>query len=323
MTRPHVFLSYVSKDIDVMWRVYTDLQAEGLTVWIDQTNLEPGTLAWDRAIEDAIVQASYFVVLLSPSARRAEWVREELHYAKTLEKRIFPLLVAGDAQTSIPFGFSTAQYTDIRGENYENGMQKLVETLCKYLGIESRSALKERQRRARKQADQIARQRHDIEEAKTQAQAYAHQRQLVHDQIEQNIQQEQALKDRMEWIVRQRQELQEDYRLVCRQEKQANELLINLTNNLRQMETDVLDDETQPQQAFGYRENLEDHDWNSELPGFAELSQEDETVSTAEWRQVPPAPTSLPEEPPMLLGGFPELPAPETDQGSKPRKRRF
>ena len=312
MTRYHIFLSYISKDSDTMWRIFNDLRAEGLTVWIDQTNLEPGTLAWDRAIEEAIVNSDCLVVVLSPGARKSEWVREELHYAKTLGKRIFPLLASGEAQDAIPFGFSTAQWTDIRDDvRYHEGVHKLIDTICKNIGIESRTARLERVERERQRNAEREKKRRTLEDLRLQVQALAHQRQLLQDKITSVQQEEHDLRLQLDFIIMRRQKLLEDQRILCKKEEQAQEQLLMLTEQLRHMQTDQLsqDDWTQPIDGTQWNDIHDQRDWTSELPEFAELSYGDDET-TVMWNAIPDMPDSLPEQPQLPSGQYPQLPAP-------------
>ncbi len=108
-----VFLSYSRKDLDAMRVVRDSLRESGLSVWTDE-GLEPGTPNWKNAISEAVGQAQAFVVLLSPYARESVWVNNETSYARTFDKRIFPVLVAGDSKSAVPIDLINAQWLDGR-----------------------------------------------------------------------------------------------------------------------------------------------------------------------------------------------------------------
>jgi hypothetical protein len=60
----HVFISYVKenqKDVD---RLCSDLIKHGIKVWLDRSEIEPGTL-WKDAIRNAIKNGSYFIACFS------------------------------------------------------------------------------------------------------------------------------------------------------------------------------------------------------------------------------------------------------------------
>jgi hypothetical protein len=124
--RHDVFLSYSRRNAEVMRRVRADLRAAGLNVWTDD-NLQPGTPSWKIAIETAIQQSRSVVVLMSPDAKKSEWVERELNAAKTLNVPIFPILVKGESKTAVPFMLNGYQFVDIRKEEgYRAAMLKLT-----------------------------------------------------------------------------------------------------------------------------------------------------------------------------------------------------
>jgi hypothetical protein len=121
-----VFLSYSRRNAEVMRRVRADLRAAGLNVWTDD-NLQPGTPSWKVAIETAIQQSRSVVVIMSPDAKKSEWVERELNAAKTLSVPIFPILAKGDSKTAVPFMLNGYQFVDIRKEDgYRAAMLKLT-----------------------------------------------------------------------------------------------------------------------------------------------------------------------------------------------------
>ncbi|MEM9953985.1 MAG: toll/interleukin-1 receptor domain-containing protein [Chloroflexota bacterium] len=120
----HIFLSYSRKNLNTMQRVRDDLRATGLRVWTDE-GIEPGSISWKEAIEQAIREAGMIVVLLSPSANDSRWVQREIDYAETLNKPIVPLLIKGSEQEAIPFALAGSQFIDVR-TNYETRFDNLL-----------------------------------------------------------------------------------------------------------------------------------------------------------------------------------------------------
>lgn len=108
-----VFLSYSRQNLDDMRTVEAGLRDAGLSVWTDE-GLEAGTPSWTAAIEEAVGQAQVMVVLLSPAAKGSVWVENEVALAQTLGKRIFPILVDGDARNAVPFRLIGVQWVDGR-----------------------------------------------------------------------------------------------------------------------------------------------------------------------------------------------------------------
>lgn len=123
----HIFLSHSKQDLPIVYRIYTDLRAKGLRVWIDESGLPPGTPSWRHSIATAIRESNCMVVLLSPSALQSTWVSEEIEYAECHEKPVIPVLIKGSERESIPFGYLGTQRIDLRNtRNYAAGLQALV-----------------------------------------------------------------------------------------------------------------------------------------------------------------------------------------------------
>lgn len=125
----HVFLSYSRRDKLIMQQIRDGLREASLTVWTDE-GIEPGTRSWRVAIEDALLNTGCVVCILSPDANQSRWVRSELEFAEAHEIPIFLILARGDERSSIPFGFATFQWIDIRdAQSFEGGILTLISTL--------------------------------------------------------------------------------------------------------------------------------------------------------------------------------------------------
>ena len=124
-----IFLSYSRRDARLMRRLRADLTAEGFDVWTDE-NLKPGTPSWLKAVEEAIASAMCMIVLLSPDAKKSEWVEKELSTAKMYRKQIIPLLTRGDEKSAVPLILSNTQYADIRSDSdYKRRIRDLARVL--------------------------------------------------------------------------------------------------------------------------------------------------------------------------------------------------
>ena len=130
---PHFFMSYSRDDIDLQRRVAAELRGRGIDVWVDVENLIPGSPAWEREVERSIRTAAGLIVLLSPSSNNSEWVRREISFAEHNEKRIFPVLLSGDEDDSIPLRLSNHQHVDLRVQSHP-GMEQLANALHDHLG---------------------------------------------------------------------------------------------------------------------------------------------------------------------------------------------
>jgi TIR domain len=130
----NIFLSYSRKDADIMLSVKSDLQREGFNIWVDETDLELGTPAWEAEIQDALERSSCLVVLMSPDSKRSIWVLRELSYAERRGIRIFPVLVRGEELDAVPFRLSSTMWVDARSD-YLRALQRLVIAVRKQVGF--------------------------------------------------------------------------------------------------------------------------------------------------------------------------------------------
>jgi TolB-like protein/Flp pilus assembly protein TadD len=115
-----VFLSYASEDAEAARRIAGTLQAAGIEVWLDQSQLRGGD-AWDRQIRDRIHQCRLFIAVISAHTEdrdegyfRHEWnlAVERTHHMA--EKRAFIVPVAIDNTpergASVPEKFHDVQW---------------------------------------------------------------------------------------------------------------------------------------------------------------------------------------------------------------------
>ncbi|MBI5670153.1 MAG: toll/interleukin-1 receptor domain-containing protein [Chloroflexi bacterium] len=129
----HIFMSYSRSDAAMMRGITEDLRRAGFTIWNDEA-LEPGTDSWKSAIQTAIECSAVVVVLLSPDAKKSEWIERELDYARAFKVPIIPALVRGDTQSAVPFLLISVQRADMR-QDYQAGLRALQEAVCDILKL--------------------------------------------------------------------------------------------------------------------------------------------------------------------------------------------
>lgn len=130
----YFFMSYSREDASQQHRVAVELRERGINVWVDTENLIPGSPAWEREIERSIRGSAGLIVLLSPNSNNSEWVRRELSFAEQNSKRIFPVLIHGDEDDSVPLRLASHQRVDVR-RNMNKGMDELANALKDHLGV--------------------------------------------------------------------------------------------------------------------------------------------------------------------------------------------
>ena len=119
-----VFISYAHEDRAFTERLSGRLRKAGYAVWYDESLR--GGQDWPEEIARQLESASVCVVVWSPDAAASDWVKEEMHYARTVVRIPVILLMYRDA--GLPFGFSRSQYIDFR--HGRDGFAELCEALA-------------------------------------------------------------------------------------------------------------------------------------------------------------------------------------------------
>jgi TolB-like protein len=120
-----VFLSYASQDAEAASHISDALRADGIEVWLDQSELRGGD-AWDASIRKQIKACSLFIPVISANTKarvegyfRLEWKlavdRSDLMAAE--RAFIVPVVIdeTGDADALVPDKFREVQWTRLPG----------------------------------------------------------------------------------------------------------------------------------------------------------------------------------------------------------------
>jgi len=130
MTTPRLFISYSSQyqhDVDALAQF---LQARGANIWLDHTQLTPGTANWQQAIEAGIQQATHIVYAASPAANSSNYVHAELKLAEYYQKPVIPYWLDGDAWVKCaPMEMIRIQFIDARHGKRAEAQERLAQTL--------------------------------------------------------------------------------------------------------------------------------------------------------------------------------------------------
>ena len=81
----YIFISYAHQDRDRVLPLLAAMTADGFRLWFDE-GVDPGT-EWDENIAVHIEKSGYFIALISADYLRSENCRDELNYARDLDKR--------------------------------------------------------------------------------------------------------------------------------------------------------------------------------------------------------------------------------------------
>lgn len=105
----HLFISYSHKDKAYAHKLQRHLLEKGFEAWIDD-RIDFGA-RWPYEIEKRVRECDAFILVMSPNSHESEWVQNELMLARELKKRIFPLLLDGEAWWHV----RTRQYVNVQG----------------------------------------------------------------------------------------------------------------------------------------------------------------------------------------------------------------
>lgn len=124
-----LFISYSSEDRDFAERLATDLENQGIGIWLDKWEIKVGDSIIEK-IEKGIKDNDFLGIVLSPSSVKSKWARKELSAAlmKELKSKsvvILPILLRN---CDIPPLISDKRYADFR-KDYQTGLRELLEVL--------------------------------------------------------------------------------------------------------------------------------------------------------------------------------------------------
>jgi hypothetical protein len=88
-----IFLSYSRKNRDFAKALYAKLQSMGFTLWRDVHDIDAGADDWWQSIQEAIRECETVILCMSLPALKSSVVGDEWFYARTLGKRIIPIVV--------------------------------------------------------------------------------------------------------------------------------------------------------------------------------------------------------------------------------------
>ena len=127
---PSVFISYASSDKPSARFIADALRKSGIATWFDEWEIRVGD-SFVKRIEAAAKSSDYILLLLSPAAVDSYWVQTEINFALSRELkeraiRLVPVLVA---DCEIPLALRDRVWLDMRGNDREIGIRRLVEQL--------------------------------------------------------------------------------------------------------------------------------------------------------------------------------------------------
>ncbi len=120
-----VFICYAEKDREARDLVIQSLNRKAYTCWTHHRDIQKGT-EFGAATQTGIEQADNVLFFISPASVASERCRNELAYAKSLNKRIIPLLVATTDPATFPPEIADLQFVDFT-DNTENRKEEVLD----------------------------------------------------------------------------------------------------------------------------------------------------------------------------------------------------
>lgn len=138
-----VFLSHSSKDKPAVRELAERLKRDGLRVWLDDWEIQPGDLI-SLKIEEGLQQSRTLVLVMSQSAFASEWVTLERHTAlfrdpTNRQRRFIPLRLDEAEITETLKQFAYVDWREMFGEEYA----KLLDA-CRPLVAETTIAIRQK-----------------------------------------------------------------------------------------------------------------------------------------------------------------------------------
>jgi len=119
---PKLFISYSRVDEDLARRLATDLDAQGMDVWLDVDDIPPG-VKWSTAVQQGLDTCDVMLLIISPESMTSSNVEDEWQYFRDEKKPIVPLMWR--PTFPIHFQLRRIQYIDFNGQDYETAFRQL------------------------------------------------------------------------------------------------------------------------------------------------------------------------------------------------------
>jgi WD40 repeat protein len=124
-----VFVSYSRTDEAFARRLSADLEARGIEVFRDVDDTLPGEEWWAR-LRSLIAAADTIVFVLSSRSIASKVCRDEVDFADSLNKRIFPAVIEGVEWASVPAGLAARHSVFFKDEaQHSTSLDQLVAAL--------------------------------------------------------------------------------------------------------------------------------------------------------------------------------------------------
>ncbi|MFK7775627.1 MAG: TIR domain-containing protein [Saprospiraceae bacterium] len=108
-----VFISHDHDDGDFAELIQVKLKLEGISAWLDQKRIDVGEY-WMTEIDESIINSKLIIVIMSPEARKSEYVTYEWSFSIGAKKIVLPILLK---HTELHPRMGAIQYLDFTNRN--------------------------------------------------------------------------------------------------------------------------------------------------------------------------------------------------------------
>jgi hypothetical protein len=101
--RPRIFVSYSSKDSEIVHRIRRDLEKAGIDCWIDLSTIGTGDRLQDAIFGEGIPQCNVFFAYITENYLESKWCMKELRQAlQSRRVKIVPFADSEQTMQKIP-----------------------------------------------------------------------------------------------------------------------------------------------------------------------------------------------------------------------------
>ena len=119
-----IFISHSHEDAEFAELLHLKLEKSGISCWIDSERLKIGQ-EWRQEIDDGITNSIATIAIITPEAKKSEYVTYEWAFAWGRGKKIFPIMLK---QTGLHPRLESLQYLDFTNRN-SRPWDKLIDSI--------------------------------------------------------------------------------------------------------------------------------------------------------------------------------------------------
>ncbi|MEE9380898.1 MAG: toll/interleukin-1 receptor domain-containing protein, partial [Hyphomonadaceae bacterium] len=125
VSEPATFVSYAHANSETVWPLTSQLEADGVAIWIDRDDLKAGQ-GWAGTIVRAIKQSGRFCLMCSAESFASDHVRREIYLADKYGKPMLPVrLDDAEMPEDIEYFLIDRQWVDLAGMDMDGQMRAL------------------------------------------------------------------------------------------------------------------------------------------------------------------------------------------------------